>query len=297
MPTKTKTKPARKPVRSKALARRHTTALVDDGTPMGIAQRLARDPKLTVEKLEKLIALNERMLAQQAAIAFHAAYESMKMELPIIDRKGRIRNKDGEVQSQYARFEDIQRITLPILQRHGFTLSYKTRWPAPTIVCVVGRLKHRGGHFEESEFQSAPDTTGGKNAIQALGSANAYGRRYTTKDLLDLQEQNTDDDGVRANPKPTPRRGRRDQGPPDIIDAERSEDPRDATHNASEEPITEGQLQRLKVLIKTSGRIDRDVKVWIGKRYSVKTLTEIRRCDYDFICAAIESPRDLPKLT
>lgn len=263
---------------------------------MGIAQRLARDPKLTVEKLEKLIALNERMLAQQAAIAFQTAYEAMKMELPIIDRKGRIRNKEGEVQSQYARFEDIQAITLPILHRHGFTLSYKTRWPAPTLVCVVGRLKHRGGHFEESEFQSAPDTTGGKNAIQALGSANAYGRRYVTKDLLDLQEQNTDDDGVRANPKPTPRRGRRDQGPPDIIDAERGDaEPRDATYNGSTDPITEGQLQRLKVLLKTSGRIERDVKVWIGTRYSLKKLTEIRRCDYDAICSAIESPADLPK--
>lgn len=289
-------KPARKPARSKALARRQVQP-IDDGTPMGIAHRLARDPKLTVEKLERLMALNERMLAAQAEAAYWAAYDAMSGRLPTIDKRGKIRNKEGHVQSRYALFEDIQRAVKPILKEFGFTLSYKTKWPIPgsPVLCVFGRLTHRGGHFEESEFQAASDESGGKNKIQGLGSANAYGRRYTTKDLLNLEEAGVDDDGQGTAP-PAPRRGRqRDQGPPDIIDAEPSRDPRDATYNDSKEPITEGQLQRLKILIKTSGRIDRDVKVWIGQRYQVKKLTEIRRCDYDTICAAVQSPRDLPQ--
>jgi hypothetical protein len=63
---------------------------------------------------------------------------------------------------------------------------------------VVGHLTHIGGHTRESRFRSTADASGGKNAIQGLGSAVQYGRRYTLIDLLNIVQQGVDDDGQAA---------------------------------------------------------------------------------------------------
>ncbi len=93
--------------------------------------------------------------------------------------------------------------------RHGFALSHRTEWPDAKTVKVIGILMHREGHSRESEFLSAADVSGSKNAIQGLGSAVAYGRRYTTKDLLNIATSDEDDDGRR-----TEKRGQKDVAPP-----------------------------------------------------------------------------------
>lgn len=157
---------------------------------------LAANPAVDVDKLERLIALRERDQNRSAEEAFNVAYMAMSEELPIISERGQILNKQNLVQSQYAKFEDIQRIIAPILRKHGFALSFRTEWPETTIARITGILTHRAGHARESSFQSTADTSGGKNAVQGMGSAVAYGRRYTTIDLLNLVTVGADDDGA-----------------------------------------------------------------------------------------------------
>lgn len=156
---------------------------------------LAANPAVDVDKLERLIALRERDQNRSAEEVFNVAYMAMSEELPVIDERGKILGKTGNVQSHYAKFEDIQRITNPILRRHGFALSYSTDWPTPTTAKITGILTHRAGHSRTSSFMSAADTSGSKNAVQGLGSAVSYGRRYTTIDLLNLVTVGVDDDG------------------------------------------------------------------------------------------------------
>lgn len=158
-------------------------------------ERLAANPDVDVAKLEKLIAMKERVEARDAEAAFNVAFLAMQPDIPEITEKGAIRDKFGNVQSKYALNEDIQQALRPILRRHGFTLSFRTEWPAAAIVKVVGILTHNDGHARTSEFQSIADTSGSKNAIQALGSAVSYGHRYTTIDLLNLTSRGRDDDG------------------------------------------------------------------------------------------------------
>jgi hypothetical protein len=59
---------------------------------------------------------------------------------------------------------------------------------------VTGVLRHRGGHREEGELELPPDLTGGKNAVQAVGSALSYGQRYVARMLLSLTSRGGDDD-------------------------------------------------------------------------------------------------------
>lgn len=169
------------------------------GGGVALFERLARDPSVDVEKLERLIAMQERILDRNATGAFNAAFSEMQSAIPEISEKGQIRNKEGGVQSKYATNEDIQKVLRPILQAFGFSLSFRTEWPDKKTIKVIGILTHREGHARESEFLSDADTSGNKNSVQALGSAISYGRRYTTLDLLNITSRGQDDDGATAD--------------------------------------------------------------------------------------------------
>lgn len=155
-------------------------------------ERLATDPAVDVDKLERLMQMHERMLTHQARAAFNTAFAALQGEIPAIEERGRTNN------GTYATLEDIVDAIRPILQRHGFTLSHRTEWPDQKTVRVVGILRHQQGHEVTSEFLSGADASGNKNSIQGLGSAVSYGRRYTTKDLLNIVTRDEDDDGRKS---------------------------------------------------------------------------------------------------
>lgn len=172
--------------------------------PAGVLmfERLAADPKVPVEKLERLIAMQERILAVQAKAEFFAAFARMQGEIPVISKRGEI-VVDGRVRSTYAKHEDIQRIVRPILTKHGFALRHRNEFAEGGKLRIIGILSHRAGHTEQDEFVGAADTSGSKNAIQALGSTRQYGMRYTTIALLNIASEDEDDDGVGAGNVPS----------------------------------------------------------------------------------------------
>jgi len=45
-----------------------------------------------------------------------------------------------------------------------------------------------------------PDTGPGRNALQAIGSAHSYGKRYLTLDMLNIITEGEDSDGSKAYP-------------------------------------------------------------------------------------------------
>jgi hypothetical protein len=51
------------------------------------------------------------------------------------------------------------------------------------------------GHHEETTLSSSPDDSGGKNSIQAIGSAVTYLQRYTLLALTGLATREQDNDG------------------------------------------------------------------------------------------------------
>lgn len=161
-------------------------------------ERLATNKDVDVAKLERLIAMQEHILAHEARAAFNRAFAAMAAEIPTV-----VASTPGDGGKwQYAPLEDIQDAVRPILVKHGFGLSFKTEWPDKATIKVVGILTHQDGHERTSEFLADADTSGSKNAIQARGSAVSYGHRYTTKDLLNITTRGADDDGHTAAPRP-----------------------------------------------------------------------------------------------
>lgn len=164
-------------------------------------ERLATNPDVDVAKLERLIAMQERILARNAEAAFNAAFSDMQAEIPTVIEHGKTDK------GTYAELEDIVTAVRPVLHKHGFALSHRTEWPEKSVVKIIGIITHRDGHSRTSEFMSAADASGSKNAIQGLGSAVSYGRRYTTKDLLNIVTRGEDDNGHSSE------RGRQPEAP------------------------------------------------------------------------------------
>lgn len=167
-------------------------ALTEPPRVVSMFERLVADPNVDVEKLERLMAMQERALAYTAKTEYYAAFAQMQGELPTVEEKGTSHN------GKFATHEDIVEAVRPVLQRHGFMLSFRTEFPTPASIKVTAVLAHKGGHAEHTEFISGADTSGSKNAIQALGSAQSYAQRYTTRALLNIASREHDDNGATA---------------------------------------------------------------------------------------------------
>lgn len=167
-------------------------------------ERLALDPSVDVEKLERLIQMQERIMRHNAKAAFDAAFSKMSAAIPQIDERGRVVVK-GTLRSTYARLEDIHEVVKPIMSGFGFAIRHRTEWPEDkaNVIRIVGILSHEQGHSEETSFEAPMDRSEYRSDIQSMGSTVSYGRRYTTLDLLNIATRGLDDDGHKAG-RPEP---------------------------------------------------------------------------------------------
>lgn len=187
-----------------AVTKRQETAPVEYGASlMDVIARAASDPSVDIDKMERLIAMQERVQATQAKAQFTAAKIALRPELPTIDMRGRItirdKNTDKVIQeTPFARFEDIHEAVMPVLTRHGFDVTFKNGLGPDGKVRVTTILSHVGGHEEETYFDLPHDSSGSKNAVQAVGSSTSYAKRYGLLSILNIRVAGEDDDGKAA---------------------------------------------------------------------------------------------------
>lgn len=176
---------------------------------LAMIERVSTMPDANIQNLERLYGLFEKMKADEAKRAFTAAFNEMKPKLPVINRKGRIEIREkvdgkctGDVQQStgYARWEDIDEAITPILHDHGFTLSFRSGSSPEGKIIVTAVLDHVGGHRETTDTPPLMhDSTGSKNAVQAVGSSLSYGKRISATLLLNIRTKGEDDDGKSAD--------------------------------------------------------------------------------------------------
>ena len=156
--------------------------------PMDMLAR-AIERGVAPETLDKLMALQERYEASQARKAFDAAVADAKAEIPVVGK-----NAVGHNNKRYANFAAYAAAVDPIISRHGLSYRFRTKQENNQIhvTCV---LSHRAGHSEENTLSGPADTTGSKNAIQAIGSTLSYLSRYALIQALGLAAAE-DDDGM-----------------------------------------------------------------------------------------------------
>lgn len=176
---------------------------------LAMIERAANNPSFDVVKMKELVDIRNAELARQARVAYDADFAQMQPKLPTIDRNGKIeirkKDKDGErtgdVQqaSPYALWADILEACSPFMLEHGFGISFRPKTTPEGKIIVTGILSHRNGHREESDsIPMQHDSTGSKNAVQAVGSSLSYGMRYQGIMLLGIASKEADDNGKAA---------------------------------------------------------------------------------------------------
>ncbi len=166
-------------------------------TILEIVARAASDPAVDMDKLERLMAMQERALARQAEQEFNAALNRAQ------SRVGRVSADatNPQTRSQYATYAKLDKALRPIYTAEGFSLSFDTGdGAAEGSVRVLCRVSHSGGHTRTYQADMPVDGKGAKGndvmtKTHAMGSGMSYGMRYLLKMIFNIAIGETDDDG------------------------------------------------------------------------------------------------------
>jgi hypothetical protein len=188
-----------------------TTATTAQSELVAMLERLASNPEVPVEKLERLLGMQERVLAKRAEDDFNAAMSAAQSEMRPVSADA----ENPQTRSRYASYSKLDGALRPIYTRHGFALSFgEADTPKQDAVRVVCYVTHRGGHTRMYHRDMPADGLGAKGGAvmtrtHALGAAQSYGMRYLLKGIFNVAIGEDDNDGnkqppVSALPKITP---------------------------------------------------------------------------------------------
>lgn len=149
------------------------------------------------DKLNKLLEVQQKWDAEQARKAYNAAMAAFRAEVPKIERTGGVdyTTEKGRTQYTHAKLGYTMSVVNPLLAKHGLNPSWKTE-QRDGQVFVTCCITHAGGHSDCTTLGAPPDSSGGKNSIQAVGSTVSYLERYTLYALAGLASDADDDDGA-----------------------------------------------------------------------------------------------------
>jgi hypothetical protein len=213
-----------------------------------------------VDALERLVALQDRMVQQSAAREFAAAMAAFQRACPPIRKtsSANVTTKSGSSYSyDYAELDEIATTVGPHLHVNG--LSYW--WDSVvsddgkrlTTDCTVA---HANGHSRKSSFTSPVEAaTSAMSKQQEMAAALTVGRRQSLISALGLTTCDPDRDGVRA---PEPK-------------------------------VTPDQVTILMDLIdkRPAGSYDGLLR-WIGEQWGARSLDEIPASKFDWLKADLE---------
>jgi len=159
--------------------------------------RMAIDKNTDLDKLEKLLIIKERFDATEAKKAYHEAMAAFKENPPEIenDKFVSYTTRSGDkVEYNHAGLANTASLIVRELSKHGLSSSWPLHQEGERI-SVTCKITHSKGHSEETTLSGAPDTSGGKNSIQAIGSTVKYLERYTLLAMTGLATHEQEDDG------------------------------------------------------------------------------------------------------
>lgn len=172
---------------------------------MEVISKAASDPNVDIDKMERLIAMQERVQGREAELAFNRAMNAAQAEMRPISANA----SNPQTKSRYATFDKLDRALRPIYTHHGFSLSFdEGESPKPDHVRVLCYVAHVDGHTRTYHRDMPADGKGAKGGdvmtkTHAAGAAGSYGARYLLKGIWNVAVGADDDDG-NLGPKPRP---------------------------------------------------------------------------------------------
>jgi len=158
-----------------------------DAPMVAMIERIAMDPSIPLERLEKMLDMKERMedraredRDRQAKKAYFAAMSKCQAEIPVVTK----RQKNTHTNSKYADLAAIEEQAMPVIHKHGFAVSFQPDgYNDKGELRILWEISHEEGHSRNGVGEIPVDGAGSqgkvnKTGTQAFGSTATYGRRY-----------------------------------------------------------------------------------------------------------------------
>ena len=162
-------------------------------TPATLLQ-MAVEQGADLDRLERLMDLQAKWEESEARKAFTIAMTAFRSECPAIDKNAKGHN------SKYATLAHTIELIKAPMSDHGLSHRWETNQQPNGLITVTCFVTHSLGCKESTTLTAGCDSSGSKNAIQAIGSTISYLQRYTLFAILGLASGEQDDDGHTSGP-------------------------------------------------------------------------------------------------
>ncbi len=168
-------------------------------TILNIIDRASRDPSVDIDKMERLILMQERVLARQAQADYDNAMQAAQAGMKAV--RADLHNK--QTGSDYASYAALDKAIRPTYSKNGFSLSFDSEPATENCIRIVCVIAHTGGHRERRQLDMPADGKGAKGGdvmtkTHATGAAITYGKRYLLGMIFNIAIGD-DDDGNGAS--------------------------------------------------------------------------------------------------
>lgn len=168
-----------------------------DNNALSVIQQMVTSGNFDVSVAKELLEMQKDFLKHQAIINYNNDFALMSKEIPVIAKSKKAHN------TSYAPLEDIVKVVQPILSTYGFSVSFTTEQQGLDAVTINCILQHKDGHSTSTSLMLPTKAVNNSmNAMQAIGAAISYGKRYTICGILNIATaQDDDNNGFAVNAK------------------------------------------------------------------------------------------------
>lgn len=171
--------------------------VTQENNALGVIQQMVTSGNFDVSVARELLEMQKDFMKHQAVINYNNDFALMSKEIPVIAKSKKAHN------TSYAPLEDIVSVVQPILSKYGFSISFTTEQQGLEAVTVNCILQHKDGHSTSTSLMLPTKAVNNSmNAMQAIGAAISYGKRYTICGILNIATaQDDDNNGFAVNAK------------------------------------------------------------------------------------------------
>lgn len=169
----------------------------NENNALSVIQQMVASGNFDVSVARELLEMQKDFVKHQAIINYNNDFALMSKEIPVIAKSKKAHN------TSYAPLEDIVKVIQPILSKYGFSVSFTTEQQGLEAVTVNCFLQHKDGHSTSTALMLPTKAVNNSmNAMQAIGAAISYGKRYTICGILNIATaQDDDNNGFAVNAK------------------------------------------------------------------------------------------------
>jgi len=206
-------------VKVEAVPQQHLGQMTETAAMISMIERMAKDDKVDVEKMARILEMRFQLQQQQALTEFNNALAEAQGQMEPVRKDC----QNPQTRSKYASFYALDEAVRPVYTDQGLTVSFDTdpTNSRPGEVLVLAYVS-KGAFTRTYKIMMPADGIGAKGGMvmtktHAMGSAVTYARRYLLSAIFNIATADSDDDGNAAGrrapaPAPNPMQSRSDSG-------------------------------------------------------------------------------------